>query len=157
MIKPTPPTPPDPKADALARHNALHPHPDFVTDPLFASHPFFDPRDLVQVKYEMLRRVHTDGVSITEAVQAFGLSRPTFYDAQAELQQGGMLALLPHKKGPRRASKMTPEVMAAVAEILELEPRLSPAAIAQRLASRYGIAVHGRSVARALERPAKKA
>lgn len=149
--------PPDPKAQALARHNTLHAHPDCVTDPLFASHPFFDPRDLLQVKYEMLRRVHTDGVSITEAVQAFGLSRPTFYDAQAEFEAGGLQALVPHKKGPRRASKMTPEVMAAVTEILQMEPRLSPAAVAQRLSVRYGVAVHGRSVARALERPTKKA
>lgn len=149
--------PPDAKTQALARHNTLHPHPDCVTDPLFATHPFFDPRDLLQVKYEMLRRVHTDGVSITEAVQGFGLSRPTFYDAQAELEAGGLQALVPQKKGPRRASKMTPEVMAAVTEILEMEPRLSPAVVAQRLAVRYGFAVHGRSVARALERPSKKA
>jgi hypothetical protein len=37
----------------------LNPSPERVTDELFQE--FFDPRDLVQVKYEMLRRVQTEG------------------------------------------------------------------------------------------------
>ena len=37
-----------------------------VRDPLFTSgSPFFDPRDLVQVKYELLRRVRVDGDSVS--------------------------------------------------------------------------------------------
>ena len=48
---------PDPKSQAL-RRQALHPHPEHVTDDLFVTREFFDPRDVVQVKYEMLRRVN---------------------------------------------------------------------------------------------------
>lgn len=159
--KPAPQKPQDPaaeaKARALASHGTLHPHPERVTDPLFASHAFFDPRDAVQVKYEMLRKVRIEGTPITEAVQAFGLSRPTFYDAQAELEAAGLVGLLPLKKGPRRAHKMTGVVMAAISSILQKEPGLSPAAIAMRLAEHHGVHVHGRSVARALGRPSKKA
>jgi transposase len=145
------------KAAALARHRTLHPHPELVTDPLFAADPFFDPRDLVQVKYEMLRRVRVDGVPVSTAVQAFGLSRPSFYDARQELAEGGLVGLLPHKKGPRRAHKMTPEVMAAIARMVAAEPGLTPTAIAARLAAELGVEVHRRTVIRALARPPKKA
>ena len=44
------------KREALARDSALNPHPEAIRDPLFADNPFFDPADLVQVRYEMVRR-----------------------------------------------------------------------------------------------------
>jgi len=40
-------------------------------------------RDVVQVKYEMLRRVRVDQVPMARAARAFGFSRPAFYQAQA--------------------------------------------------------------------------
>ena len=144
------------KRAGLASQNALHPHPELVTDPLFAVNPFFDPCDAIQVKYEMLRKVHADGASISLAVRAFGLSRPTFYDAQQELAQGGMPALLPLKKGPRRPHKVTGEVLAFILKTSSAEPRLSPAAIALRIQAQLGVQIHGRTVARTLEAPPKK-
>ena len=74
---------PDPKTEALRRQSALNAHAEDVTDPLFAGSDFFDARDLVQVKYEMLRRVRLDGRPITESASAFGFSRPSFYQAQS--------------------------------------------------------------------------
>ena len=50
----------DAKRNQLARRGALHPHPERVTDPLFQHGPFFDARDAVQVKYEMLRAVRVE-------------------------------------------------------------------------------------------------
>ena len=41
------------KADYV---RVLHPHPETVTAALFQDSAFFDPDDLIQVKYEMLRR-----------------------------------------------------------------------------------------------------
>jgi hypothetical protein len=73
----------DAKLEALRQQGTLNPRPDEVTDERFAAHSFFDPRDLVQVKYEMLRRVQADGKSITDAEAAFGFSRPSFYQAQS--------------------------------------------------------------------------
>src|SRR5678816_538818 len=43
------------RQQALSAQGATHPHPQAVTDPLFRDSAFFDPNDLVQVKYEMLR------------------------------------------------------------------------------------------------------
>jgi hypothetical protein len=67
----------DPKGEALAQDGVLNPHPEAVRDPLFVTNPFFDPRDLVQVRYEMVRRHQADGVAIGDVASAFGVSRPT--------------------------------------------------------------------------------
>ena len=56
---------PDPKIEALRARSCLHSHPESVTDPLFAASDFFDARDVVQVKYEMLRRVRRDGQPVS--------------------------------------------------------------------------------------------
>ena len=50
-------TGPDPKEAALAGARCLNPHPEQVTDPEFLASDFFDARDAVQVKYEMVRKV----------------------------------------------------------------------------------------------------
>jgi hypothetical protein len=68
----------------------LNPHPEQVTDELFLTNQFFDARDLVQINYEMVRRVQSDGQPISRAAAAFGFSRPSFYQAQATFQQGGL-------------------------------------------------------------------
>ena len=47
--------PADAKNRALKEHGCLNPHAETVRDELFVSNAFFDPRDLLQVKYEMLR------------------------------------------------------------------------------------------------------
>src|SRR2546428_13246990 len=52
---------PSRKRDALKAQGALHPRPQDVTDPLFRESTFFDAHDIVQVKYEMLRRVRGEG------------------------------------------------------------------------------------------------
>ena len=51
-----------PKEAALAATRCLNPHPEQVTDPAFLASEFFDARDAVQVKYEMVRKVKADGV-----------------------------------------------------------------------------------------------
>ncbi len=146
----------DAKRNQLARRGALHPHPERVTDPLFQDDPFFDTRDAVQVKYEMLRAVREEGRPASQAAAHFGFSRPTFYQARAVFEQGGMPGLLPAKKGPRRAHKLSEAVMSFVHEQLAVEPSLSMVALAERVHERFGLSVHPRSVKRALARHAKK-
>ncbi len=56
----------DPKRAALAESGTLNAHPEAVQDPAFGESGFFDPRDLVQVRYEMLRRVRIKEVGDSE-------------------------------------------------------------------------------------------
>ncbi len=148
--------PPDPKIEALRRQGALHPHPDRVQDPLFAEGGFFDARDLVQVKYEMVRRVRVEGQPVSDTAAAFGLSRPSFYQAQALLDCGGLSALVPKKRGPRRSHKLDSEVVAFLERALSDDPTLSSVELARRVRERFGRKVHPRSVERALARREKK-
>jgi len=147
---------PDPKSLALRQQGCLNPHPQKVTDELFQTREFFDSRDLVQVKYEMLRRVETEGLPVNRSAAAFGFSRPSFYQAQASFQQGGLPALLPQKRGPKQAHKLTSEVLAFIRQARQEDPSLRSATLVSRIQDRYGIAVHRRSIERALVRSQKK-
>ena len=79
-----------PKADALAEDGALNPAPEKVRDPKFQEGGFFDPRDIVQVKYEMLRRASVENASVTDVSEEYGVSRPTYYQAKADFDEGGI-------------------------------------------------------------------
>jgi transposase len=143
---------PDPKAEALRESRTLNPRPESVTDEAFTGSDFFDPRDLVQVKYEMLRRVSEDGVSVSSAAAAFGLSRQSYYQAAAALDDSGLPGLLPGKPGPRRAHKLTGEVVEHLQALVASDPGLRSAELAEAVAQRFGIRVHPRSIERALAR-----
>jgi transposase len=146
----------DPKSRALQQEASLYPHPEQVTDELFLTQEFFDPRDLVQVKYEMLRRVQSEGQAVSQSAVNFGFSRPSFYQAQAAFEQGGLPGLMPRKRGPKTAHKLTAEVLAFVRQAQQEDPSLRPAALASLIKNRYGVSVHPRSVERALTRRQKK-
>ena len=146
----------DPKSRALQQHGCLRRHPAQVTDDLFVTHEFFDPRDLVQVKYEMLRRVQREGEPVNRSAAAFGFSRPSFYQAQAAFQRGGLPALMPQKRGPKEAHKLTDDVLAFVRQARQDDPSVRPATLVSLVKERYSISVHARSIERALTRRQKK-
>jgi transposase len=146
----------DPKVEALQAEGALYQHADQVTDPVFATHEFFDPRDLVQVKYEMIRRVEVEAQAVAPTAAAFHFSRPSFYQAQRAFQQRGLAGLLPRKRGPRGGHKLTAEIVAFLQELRDTEPSLRAPELARRVAQHFATTVHPRSIERALERQEKK-
>lgn len=144
------------KTAALRRHHALNPRPQAVTDTAFTTgNPFFDARDLVQVKYEMLRRVRQEERPVSQAAAAFGLSRPTFYEAQAVFDQAGLPGLVPKRPGPRRAHKLSAEVVDLVEQRRAEDPAVTSRQLAQVVQERFAVRVHPRSVERALARRKK--
>jgi transposase len=143
---------PDGKALELERSRTLNPRPVAVVDEAFGSSVFFDARDLVQVKYEMVRRVEVGGSSVSAAAGAFGFSRQSYYSAAAALADGGLAGLVPAKPGPRRAHKLTDEVLDHLEQLRAGDPGLRPPELAAAVAARFGVRVHARSVERALAR-----
>lgn len=145
------PQPRDDKAETLRAQRALHPHPERVTDPLFqGGNPFFDARDLVQVKYEMLRRVEQDQQPVAQAARAFGFSRPIFYQAQAAFGAGGLVRLQRARPGPRRRHKLKPEVLAFLQQTRANRPRVGARQLAKEVQEKFRVEVHPRSIERAL-------
>ena len=146
----------DPKTVALQKKGAFNRRADQITDPLFHEDTFFDAEDLVQVKYEMLRRVHKDGRSVTEAAAAFAMSRVSFYEAQSALKHGGIPGLVPKKPGPHGGHKITLKIQAYIENLASKEPSLGAQTLREKVKEGFKVKVHLRTIERALDRMKKK-
>ena len=149
------PRPPDSKLQVLRHHNALNTKATQVTDEQFQALAFFDPRDLIQVKYEMVRRVRKDGWSITRAARAFGFSRNSYYRIHSALQNQGLVGLMPRKRGPQHATKITEAVDAFIHRRLAEDPALCCGKLKDLVAEELGVQVHRRTIERAVRRKKK--
>ena len=145
----------DGKRRALREHGALHPRPQRVGDALFHDSAFFDPRDLVQVKYEMIRRVRVERRPVSETARSFGFSRVALYQAMAAFQKDGLPGLLPRRRGPKAANKLTDQVLQFIDQQRAADRQLKAPALAKKVRQRFGLSVHPRSIERALARRAK--
>jgi transposase len=138
------------KIELLRQEGTLNPAAEKVLDAKFRENEFFDPRDLVQVKYEMLRRVSIENAAVVEVVQAFGVSRPTYYHARASLERAGIAGLVPKKRGPRGPHKMQGEALAFVKQQLVYGHPLRARQLARLLRQELRLKVHPRTIERAL-------
>ena len=147
---------PDAKTVRLKALGVLNPHPERVRAPEFQIDTFFDPRDLVQVKYEMLRSVQVDGASKVDAADTFGVSRPTYYQAEAAYAREGLAGLLPHQRGPKGAHKLTAQLMTFIEVHLAEHGPVGARRLTQLIQTEFGLSVHPRSIERALARKKKR-
>lgn len=144
----------DSKVEALRRQGALHPNPHLVHDETFRQSEFFDARDLVQVRYEMLRGHQVDGKTVTAVAVAFGVSRQAFYTTEAAFKRMGISGLLPRRRGPQRAHKCTDEVLDFVEQWRATSPTEKD--VTEAIQKRFGVSINPRSIERALARRKKK-
>ncbi len=146
----------DDKSKVLREQGCLHGRPEQVTDELFQKSDFFDPRDLIQVKYEMLRRVRVDREPIRRVALRFGFSRPSVYQALAAFDRAGLPGLFRARPGPRRAHKLNEPVVKFIEEQKAQKPPVRLGDLVERIKERFGLVVHTRSIQRALKRKEKK-
>ena len=146
----------DVKLQSLGENGTLNTRITCVLDELFLDSEFFDPRDLVQVKYEMLRRVREDGLSVSKMSKMFGFSRVSYYQIQHAYDQQGLAGLMPRQRGPRHAHKLTEDVMAYILSNKSKNASLQATDLANRIKQQFGLSVHPRSIERALQRQPKK-
>lgn len=138
------------KAEVLLEEGTLNSLPEKVRDAKFREGEFFDPRDAVQVKYEMLRRVCVESASVTEASEEYGVSRPTYYQAKASFEEAGIAGLVPKKRGPRGPHKIQGEVLALLKTRLVPGEPIRARELARAVRKELGIEVHPRTIERAL-------
>lgn len=144
----------DSKTQRLQQSATLNPSPERVVDPLFADSEFFDPRDLLQVRYEMVRR--SEEASLREAAERFGASVPTCVRANRAFREGGLQALIPRRRGPRGAHKITAEILAFVEEHRTRHGPVGSRKLVPLIAERFGVTLHPRGLDKALARAKKK-
>ena len=138
------------KTEALLEEGTLNAAPEKVSDPKFQAGEFFDPRDVVQVKYEMLRRVSVENAAVTEAAEAYGVSRPTYYQAKENFDAAGIAGLVPKQRGPRGPHKLRGEVLAFLnKQVIPGEP-IRARALATLIRQKFDLDVHPRTIERAL-------
>lgn len=147
---------PDPKSSRLKAQGVLNPHAERVLAPAFQDDTFFDPRDLLQVKYEMLRLVQLEGASKADAATLFGVSRPTYYQAEAAYASEGLVGLFPRQRGPRGAHKLDVRIMTFIETYLVEHGAVGARQLADVIQSEFALKVHPRSIERALARKKKR-
>ena len=138
------------KVENLVHEGTLNPAASKVRDPRFQEGGFFDPRDVVQVKYEMLRRVSVEKASVTDASDDFGVSRPTFYQTKSDFDDAGIAGLVPKKRGPRGPNKLQGEILAFIRERLSPGQPIRARDLATLVRDEFGLDVHPRTIERAI-------
>jgi transposase len=144
------------KIKNLQQAGVLNPYPKRVKASLFQNSIFFDARDFIQVKYEMLRHVLIEGGTKSEAAELFGVSRPTFYEAEAAFLQDGLAGLLPKQRGPKGPHKLDEGIMQFIEMQINKNRQITTKELVQLIQVNLNISVHQRSIERALARKKKQ-
>ena len=143
------------KIKNLKELGSFNPHQERIKAPWFQNSSFFDSCDLLQVKYEMLRHVLIDGSSKSDAAKLFGISRPTFYEAEAAFSDSGLAGLLPQQRGPKEAHKLDATVMTFLEDLLTSNQQLRAKELSSLILAHFNLSVHPRSIERAILRKKK--
>ncbi|WP_394766516.1 helix-turn-helix domain-containing protein [uncultured Paludibaculum sp.] len=138
------------KVEALREEGTLNPVPEDVRDPKFHENEFFDPHDIVQVKYEMLRRVSAENASVSAAAEEYGVSRPTYYQTKASFEKAGIAGLVPQKRGPRGPHKLRGQALAFVQQQLVAGEPVRARELAKLVRQKFDLNVHPRTIERAV-------
>ena len=140
----------DPKVRSLLEEGTLNSAPEIVHDPKFHDSEFFDPHDMVQVKYEMLRRVSIENASVANATEEYGVSRPTYYQTKASFDEAGIAGLVAKKRGPHGPHKLQGAVLAFIQKQLVAGEPIRARELAKLVRQKFDLDVHPRTIERAL-------
>jgi transposase len=140
------------KIKTLKNSGTLNQSPEGVKDPIFQNNDFFDPRDMVQVKYELLRRVQLEGASISDAVKSFGFSRLSYYRIAAIFKELGLSGLIPQKRGPKKAHKLKPEILEFIEEQMQNNSSIKIQELKIAIEKKFDLSLHARTIERALKK-----
>ena len=138
------------KVASLRNSGTLNRSAKNVKDAIFQNNHFFDARDIIQVKYELLRRVQTEGVSVAKAVKNFGVSRLSYYRILAVFNECGLQGLVPQKRGPKEAHKLSIEVLKFINEQIQENPSIKTSELKIMILKNFDLSLHTRTIERAL-------
>jgi transposase len=138
------------KRRALEQARALNSRPEQVNTELFHTHPFFDPEDKAQVKYEMLRRRELDEAPVVETCREFGFTRESYRHLVQRFRSEGMGALFEKKRGRQKPLKVSEMVRTYIREQHQKHPDLNADELAEGLEQQTGIRLSRRTIYRVL-------
>ncbi len=142
----------DDKAEFLRTEGMINPKPARVVHPLFQSIEFFDPLDIAQVRYEMLRSARVEDSSVKEACRLFGFSREYFYQLERDFMARGYVALLGSTKGRRPLIALNQEIINYLIHRKMAEPQLTSEDLRKEIWETHQVECSRRTVERVLKK-----
>ena len=139
----------DKKHAHLRKSGTLNPHPERIFDPLFSNSSFFDSRDLLQVRYEMIR-AHTSATTLKEIATRFGVSIATCVCLKRDYRKGGLQALVPRRRGPQGPHKITLEMVEFAENYRAVHGPTSVRKLAALINEQFEVHIHFSGLHRAL-------
>ena len=151
------PEPLDTKGESLRRQGVLNPRPQKVTDPLFRRQRVLRPTRprAGQVRDASPR----SGRRLTyhrSRPQRSGFPAPCSIRPRSLYHGAGLPGLIPQRPGPRHAHKLSDTIIDFLLQQQLRDPTLRAPALVELLRTQFELAVHPRSIERALERRRKK-
>jgi transposase len=140
------------KEETLKKNNCFNGNFENVSADIFNAAPFFDKKDIVQVKYEMVRAASNGEGSITDIADNFGFSRKSFYQISSAFDAGGLHALVPKKTGPKKAHKLNAAVQEFIEAYLSTHKDAKAAEITAALEDGMKVRIHPRTIYRYLKK-----
>jgi transposase len=140
------------KMKSLIDNGSFNRNAESVSNHLFKTNPYFDPQDLVQVKYEMLRSVKNEGCNVADASRQFGFSRTAYYKIEKRFHEAGVEGLCAQKTGPKSPAKITQEIVELADSLRTERPGITNDEIVAEIGAQTGVAIHKRSLQRALSK-----
>jgi hypothetical protein len=136
------------KKEALVENGTFNRNHEKVKRSKFLAGGFYDPTDIMQVKYEMLRDAMGDIGSIEALSGEYGYTRASYYNIREAFDRGGVMALAHGKTGPKEPRKLTREAQAHIEGYTAGHPSASANDIRANLVQDKGIQVSKRTVER---------
>lgn len=140
------------KVEFLKKEGMLNPKPERVLHPLFQDQAFFDPLDLPQVRYEMLRSARADKLTVTEVCHLFGFSREYFYRLERGFMSRGYAGLLGAPRGRRPLVALNQEIVNYIIYRKMSEPWLTGEELRKELKEIYKVDCSRRTVERIIKK-----
>jgi transposase len=139
------------KKDFLTREGLLNPKPERISHPPFHTLDFFDPLDLPQVRYELLRTARVENTPVAEACRQYGFSREYFYRLERAFMERGYVSLLGSRMGRRPIIALNQEIVNFIAHRKIEEPTISGEDLRVEILRLYKVACSRRTVERIVE------
>jgi len=136
------------KIEILKSNGTYNKRYDTVKKPEFLTRGFYDPMDIVQVKYEMLREVQESDKAIGEVAGEYGFSRTAYYNIKESYDKSGMFSLISEKPGPRGPHKLTSQLQSFIDEYTEVHPQASASEITVAIQGETGVSISKRTIER---------
>lgn len=134
-------------SDFLIRTRCLNRTPELVQDVRFIKQAdFFDSKDIVQVKYELLRRCEVEGNDVASSCLGFGVSRTTYYKVKQAFLRGGLPALMGQPRGRPHPIKVNDVVRGHLIAEKVKNPKFTAREMAAAVKERYHVQLSERMI-----------